>query len=111
MTDLNILSCNINGLNGPHKCTGFLDFLRRRKIDIVLVQESHLKEEDIRRCNNKFYEVVSHSSSDTKTKGVLILVRRTLNITILDKYINIYIYIYISNPYSLVIINLIFVNE
>ncbi len=78
MTDLNILSCNINGLNGPHKCTGFLDFLRRRKIDIVLVQESHLKEEDIHRCNNKFYEVVSHSSSDTKTKGVLILVRRTL---------------------------------
>ncbi len=51
----------------------------------MLVQESHLKEEDIRRCNNKFYEVVSHSSSDTKTKGVLILVQRTLNITILDK--------------------------
>ena len=85
MTDLNILSCNINGLNGPHKRTGFLDFLRRRKIDIVLVQESHLKEEDVHRCNNKFYEVVSHSSSDAKTKGVLILVRRTLNITILDK--------------------------
>ncbi len=37
------------------------------------------------RCYNKFYEVVSHSSSDTKTKGVLILVQRTLNITILDK--------------------------
>ncbi len=55
MTDLNILSCNINGLNGPHKLTGFLDFLRRRKIDIVLVQESHLKEEDIHRCNNKLY--------------------------------------------------------
>ncbi len=51
----------------------------------MLVQESHLKEEDIRRCNNTFYEVVSHSSSDTKTKGVLILVRRTLNINILDK--------------------------
>ncbi len=65
--------------------SGFLNFLRRRKIDIVLVQESHLKEEDIRRCNNTFYEVVSHSSSDTKTKGVLILVWRTLNINILDK--------------------------
>ncbi len=49
MTDHNILSCNINGLNGPHKHTGFLDFMRRRKIDIVLVQESHLKEEDIHR--------------------------------------------------------------
>ncbi len=50
----------------------------------MLFQEFHLKEEDIHRCNT-FYEVVSHSSSDTETKGVLILVWRTLNITILDK--------------------------
>ncbi len=36
-------------------------------------------------CNTMFYEEVSHSSSDTKTKGVLILVQKTLNIPILYK--------------------------
>ncbi len=84
MTDLNILSCSINGLHGPHKRTGVLDFLHRGKIDIVFVRESRLKE-DVHKCNNTFYEVVSHSSSHTKTKGVLISVWRTLNITILYK--------------------------
>ncbi len=51
------------------------------RILILLVRHSP----NIHRCNNTFYEVASHSSSDTKTKGVLILVRRTLNITILYK--------------------------
>ena len=31
MTDHNILSCNINGLNGPLKRTGFLDFFAKKK--------------------------------------------------------------------------------
>lgn len=85
MTELNILSCNINGLNGPHKRTGFLELLRQRKVDIALIQESHLRKNDVHRCNNKFYEVVSFAATDNKTKGVLIIVKRKLNISILDK--------------------------
>ncbi len=51
MADLDVLSCGIDGLGGPHGRTGFLDFLRRRKIGVVLVQGSRLGEEDIHRCS------------------------------------------------------------
>ncbi len=36
MADLDVLSCGIDGLGGPYGHTGFLDFLRRRKIGVVL---------------------------------------------------------------------------
>ncbi len=41
-------------------------------------------EEDIHRCSDGFCEVASHSSSSAGTRGVLVFVWRTLNITILD---------------------------
>ncbi len=37
MDDLDVLSCGIEGLGGPQGRTGFLDFLQRRKIGVVLV--------------------------------------------------------------------------
>ncbi len=73
MAEINIISCNINGLNGPHKPTSFLELLRRKKVDIALSQKAHLWKDDVHRCNNKYYEVVSFAVSDNKT-NVLITV-------------------------------------
>ncbi len=42
MDDLDVLSCGIEGLGGPQGRTGFLDFLQRRKIGVVLVRGSCL---------------------------------------------------------------------
>ncbi len=58
MTEINILSCNINGLNGPHKSTSFLELLRRKKVDIALIQEAHLRKDDVHRCINKYYALI-----------------------------------------------------
>ena len=85
MTNITVLSLNVNGLNGPKKRTSILDLLHRKNIDIALLQESHLKVEDVPRCNNRFYRVAASASLSSKTKGVLILVRRSFQIDILDQ--------------------------
>ncbi len=72
MTEINIISCNVNGLNGPHKHTRFLQLLRQKKV--ALIQKAHLWKDDVPGCNNKYYEVVSFAVTDNKTKGVLITV-------------------------------------
>lgn len=45
----------------------------------------HLRKDDVHWCNNTFYEVVTSAASDNKTKGVLIIVRWILNISIQDR--------------------------
>ncbi len=85
MTEIGIMSCNFKCLNGPHRRTSFLELPRRKKVDIALIQEAHLRKDDIHGCNNKYYEVVPFAATDNKTKGVLIIVRRNLNIPILDR--------------------------
>ncbi len=74
MTEINIISCNVNGLNGPHKHTRFLQLLRQKMVDIALIQKAHLWKDVVHRCNNIYYEVVSFAVTDNKTKGVLITV-------------------------------------
>ncbi len=57
MHTLNILSLNVNGLNSAVKRTRVLEYLHRKSISCALIQVN-------------------------KTKGVLILVNRKLNLTI-----------------------------
>ncbi|KAG9281959.1 hypothetical protein AMEX_G541 [Astyanax mexicanus] len=78
----NIISWNVNGCNTPVKRIKCLDFLYRKGADIALIQETHLKAKDVYRLQNKYYKIISSSSSSNKTKGVLILVKRKLNITV-----------------------------
>lgn len=64
---------NVRGLNSPVKRLKCLEYLK---------QETHLKSVDINRFQNKIYKVGAFSSAPNKTKGVLILVRRKLNLTL-----------------------------
>lgn len=75
MVKISVRSVNIRGLNSPIKRTKFLAGLRRRYVDVALVQESHLKTTNAARIQNKFYKVIAASSDGTKTKGSLILKR------------------------------------
>ncbi len=76
------ISWNVRGLNSLIKRTRCLEFLHRKPASIALIQESHLKSADVHRFQNRQFKVVAHSCVDTKTKGVLILVRRKLQISI-----------------------------
>lgn len=82
LEDLTIVSFNVGGLNSPYKRSKILDFLRRKKIDIAQLQETHLKPNDVSRVQNRFYKPVVSSADGTRTKGVMILMRRGINVSI-----------------------------
>lgn len=82
MSSLNIISWNVHGLNTPVKRTRCLEFLNRKAVSIALIQESHLKEADVNRFQNKTYKLLAYSCAPNKTKGVLILTKRCLQVTV-----------------------------
>ncbi len=82
---LNILSLNVNGLNSAVKRTRVLEYLHRKSISCALIQETHLKQSDVARFQNKHYKLAAFSCAQNKTKGVFILVNQKLNLTIDEK--------------------------
>ncbi len=82
MHTLNILSLNVNGLNSAVKLTRVLEYLHRKSISCALIQETHLKQSDVAHFQNNCYKLAAFSCAQNKTKGVLILVNRKLNLTI-----------------------------
>ncbi len=72
----------MNGLNSAVKRTRVLEYLHRKSISCALIQETHLKQSDVARFQNKYYKLAAFSCALNKTKGVLILVNRKLNLTI-----------------------------
>lgn len=82
MGDINIISWNVRGLNSPIKRTRVLEFLQRHRASIALIQETHLRLGDVHRFENRRYKVIAHSCANTKTKGVLILADRHLQMTV-----------------------------
>lgn len=77
-----ILTLNVKGLNSPFKRVSILDFLHRHKIDIALLQETHLRPADVRRMQNKHYKPIVASGDGSHTKGVLILMKRNIALQI-----------------------------
>ncbi len=78
----NILALNVNGLNSAVKRTHVLEYLHRKSISCALIPETHLKQSDVALFQNKYYKLAAFSCALNKTKGVLILVNRKLNLTI-----------------------------
>ncbi len=73
MHTLNILSLNVNGLNSAVKRTRVLEYLHRKSISCALIQETHLKQSDVARFQNKYYKLIAFSCAQNKTKGCLSL--------------------------------------
>ena len=63
--------------------------LDEERADIAFISEAHLKNEDMdtlkNTLKNTHYQVLSSSSAQDRTKGVLILAKRNLGISILGK--------------------------
>ena len=59
LESFNIVSFNVRGLNSPNKRTKVLDYIRRKKVDVALLQETHIRLEDTSRVQNRFYKSVS----------------------------------------------------
>lgn len=82
MVDLNVFSWNVRGLNSPIKRTRCLQFMHHNNVDIALIQESHLKQEDVHRFQNRRFKIIVSSCANNRSKGVVILVKRSVQLTV-----------------------------
>ncbi len=69
MHTLNILSLNVNGLNSAVKRTRVLEYLHRKSIFCALIQETHLKQSDVARFQNKYYKLAAFPVLKIKLRG------------------------------------------
>lgn len=86
MGELSFLVWNCGGLNAPHKRASTLTLLKNKRVDIALLQETHLLKADAGCLANRFYYTVAFSAATTKTKGVAIVARRSLPLKVLSSW-------------------------
>ena len=70
---------NVRGLNSPFKRSKVLEFLKKGKMSMWL---SYLRLIWNHPMQNKHYRVITSSEDGSKTKGVIILIKRRLNLAI-----------------------------
>lgn len=81
---LNITSWNVKGLKSPHKRGMVLRHLKKLRTDVALLQETHLPERDFQRMRKQWVGEVVGSPAIGKKAGVLVLIRKGINMTIAD---------------------------
>jgi exonuclease III len=80
---LKLITINMRGLCGNTKRAAFFEFLRQKAFDIVLVQETHMANDDIIKRAKKEWEGLSFwSKGEVNSKGVAVLFRQNLDIAI-----------------------------
>uniref|UniRef100_A0A8C5E3K7 Endonuclease/exonuclease/phosphatase domain-containing protein n=1 Tax=Gouania willdenowi TaxID=441366 RepID=A0A8C5E3K7_GOUWI len=79
-----LFNCIFSVLISPIKRSATLSSLRSQKIQIALLQETHLVKRDRNRFANKFFK--AFSSAPNKSNGVAILVRHNLQFKQLDSW-------------------------
>uniref|UniRef100_A0AAX7TPZ0 exodeoxyribonuclease III n=1 Tax=Astatotilapia calliptera TaxID=8154 RepID=A0AAX7TPZ0_ASTCA len=81
MTDLKIISLNVKGLNNVVKRQKLLSFLKKEKIQIALLSETHLNDLEHSKLKRNWVGQVFYSSYNTKSRGVAILIHSNLPLT------------------------------
>lgn len=78
-------SLNIKGLNVPEKRSKLLLMLKRSKADIILIQETHFKTNNLPTFKDKkFPQIFNATYPDSKTRGVSILISKYCPFKVLD---------------------------
>ncbi|KAJ7304204.1 hypothetical protein JRQ81_011737, partial [Phrynocephalus forsythii] len=73
---INILSLNINGLNIPEKRKKIFNKLQKEKMDIIYLQETHIKNKDYKLFENT--KLFPPSDKNKKKCRIAMYVRPTL---------------------------------
>lgn len=74
-----IISWNVRGMNSPQKRKKIFQYLQKQNIEIACLQETHIKQKDIRLLKNKKFGNEFTSSNIKKKKGVVIYVNEKHN--------------------------------
>ncbi|CAJ0962575.1 unnamed protein product [Ranitomeya imitator] len=79
MASLQLCSLNVRGFNVPEKRSKVLYGMHKKRVDILLLQETHFRADRIPKLNHKYYTQWFHgSNSDPKSKGVSIALHKSL---------------------------------
>lgn len=81
-----VVSWNINGCGNPVKRKKVLSYLKLQHTDIAFIQETHLKDEEAKKFKRDWVGQVFFSSFSTKKNGVLILVHKLLNFSLVREF-------------------------
>ncbi len=81
-SSVRFLSWNVKGLNGPIKRSKVLTHLKLQKPDVVFLQETHLRLKDQCRLQTRWTSHIFHSNSDSRSRGVAILINKTVHFSI-----------------------------
>ena len=89
MTDLNIISQNVNGLNNYIKRRKILQQLEKEKGDILFLQETHLTQEEHKKLGRIANAQIYSSSYTSSRRGVATIIKNHVPFqqtkTIVDK--------------------------
>lgn len=82
MSDLKIVSLNVKGINNVIKRQKILTFLRKENTKIALLSETHLNDIEHLKLRRAWVGQVFYSSHNSKSRGVAILIHRSLPFTL-----------------------------
>ena len=77
-TCLSIITLNVNERNAPIKRRRVADWIKKQKLSICCLQETHLRAKDAYRLNMRGWEKIFHANGQDTKAGVAILRKNSL---------------------------------
>ena len=83
-----LVSLNVRGINNFHKRRAIFTWCRKRKADVIFLQETHSKEESEKQWMNEWGGKIYYSHGSPNSCGVAVLIRNGFNCTIQNTIID-----------------------
>lgn len=80
MHNLKMISWNIRGMNSPQKRRKVFQYLKKQNADVICLQETHIKEKDIRLLENRRLGKEFISANSKKKNGVVMYINNRFNV-------------------------------
>lgn len=82
MASLKIGTFNVGGIHSPAKRKKILIYLTKLKLDVAMLQETHLLPPEVAKLGTLGWKVMASASYNSKARGVSILVRTSRDVTV-----------------------------
>lgn len=86
ISNFKMLSFNVRGLRDEHKRTSIFNYVRRKNIDLCLIQEAHCTEKEENIWENQWGGKIIFSHGASNARGVIVLIKPSLDCKIIDIY-------------------------
>ena len=83
---INLRSLNVNGIHGREKRNRVVEWIKTQKWSIAVLQETHLDENIENEIRNETNFAIYCSNGTSASRGVGIVINKSLNYEIMDKF-------------------------